>query len=274
MIKWFFSINIIVSIISCSESSSYEGFSITQTGLNYKIETLGEPYQSIHDSDFITFSVTKFSDQGTVISDTRIVEDTVFHPISDSGLFEFLGLLNVGDSGSYVQNSQGGPILVSVKLISTVSHQEMRVRHLLSHLPDSTLANEKLKIANWLIKYEKDSIEVINGIFKIKQVSGYGENPMIGKEVTFHMESFLSNGEMVESTKKVKKPFSYFVGDQDQVIPGVRFAIHSMQQKEVSTFIIPSFLAYGKMGSNTQIVPPNDPLLYEIELLKIRLNDI
>ncbi len=269
MIKWGLGIWIIASLISCSESSSYEGFSVSKTGLNYKIETLGEPYLTVNDSDYITFSITKYSDKGKVLSQTKIIQDTIYQSQLDTGLFEFIGLLNLGDSGSFVQDDAGKVVLKSIKLIEASSSEQIKVRQLLSVLPDSITLMEKEALANWLNGYEKDSIEIIEGVYKVKLISGYGGRPKKGNEVVFHMESFLPNKHMVESTKSVNKPFSYFMGDLDQVIDGVGIAINSMQKEEKSIFIIPSHLAYGARGSSTKIVSANQPILYQIELLNV-----
>ena len=271
MNKWLFIIIGGLILLSCSESSLYQGFSVTESGLNYQIETLGEPYEKVHDSGFVTISITQFTYEGEVCNKNRIISDTAYLSIKDTGLYEFIGLLNIGDSGVFVQKINGKDFLTSVKLLKSVSFQEMKVYNLLSHLPETTVTSERNAITNWLLDFRNDSIEVIQGIYKIKQVSGFGKKPQSGNEVVFHMEGFLSNSEMVESTKKVNKPFSFFMGDKDQVISGVAIALTTMQKAEKSVFIIPSYLAYGKAGSTTQIVSAQQPILYQIDLMDILL---
>ena len=103
----------------------------------------------------------------------------------------------------------------------------------------------------------------------IQQIQGSGNFPDKGDEVVFDMESTMSNGKPIESTKINTTPFSYVLGDQDQVIEGIDYGIRRMKKGGKATLIIPSHLAYGSQGSSTGLIPAFTPLIYSIDLLDV-----
>ncbi len=258
-----------LTIYSCANTSKYEGFSVTYTGLNYQIHTLGEPYQSLADSDFISYNITVYSRKGELLKKTKRIKEVQYYSVNDTGIMEFLGLLNVGDSGVFVSFENEKEQLFGVKLHSRMEANKKHVSELLNFLPEEITIKERKDIQNLLGQFNKDSIQFVNGIYLIKQISGSGNYPEVGNEVVFHMESENAQGINLESTRAVNKPFSYFLGDQDQVILGLDIAIRAMKKGGRTICIIPSNLAFGAIGSNTKIVKPNEALLYTIDLMNV-----
>lgn len=267
MDRYFILWCISLGLFSCKEESKYTGFSLTKTGLNYQIHALGEPYESLDDSDYISYEETIYSRIGEEVKAAEFHKKIQYFTSKDTGLIEFLGLLNIGDSGVFVSYENDVELLHGIKLIERTCIKQKVVLDLLDYLPYSISSQERSTIGQLLVPYHGDSIQFIDGIYWIQQISGSGDLPVTGTEVIFHMEGRNSTGKLIESTWKVNQPFSFFLGDQAQVLPGLEIGIRQMRPGGKAVLIVPSQLAYGEMGSNTRIVKPNEPLVYCIDYL-------
>ncbi len=98
--------------------------------------------------------------------------------------------------------------------------------------------------------------------------AGKGATPKPGQTVVVHYTGTLTNGKKFDSSRDKGQPFSFKVG-AGQVIPGWDKALMTMKVGGKSTFVIPSSLAYGEQGAGGAI-PPNTPLVFDIELLGIK----
>lgn len=108
-----------------------------------------------------------------------------------------------------------------------------------------------------------------HGVCKIvKQHGAEGERPMIGDKVCVHYTGKLLNGKMFDSSLDRKEPFVFNVG-KGQVIKALDIAVCSMQKGEVCVLLCKPEYAYGSAGSPPK-VPPNATLLFEIELLSFK----
>lgn len=64
------------------------------------------------------------------------------------------------------------------------------------------------------------------------------------------------------------KPFDFTLGQEGQVIEGLRRAFYRLKKGEKAKIILPSRLAFGNKGSSDGSIPPYTPLIYEVEILK------
>jgi FK506-binding protein 1 len=97
---------------------------------------------------------------------------------------------------------------------------------------------------------------------------GDGMNyPKAGETVLIHYTACLKSGEIIDSTRTSGESsiFEFMVGVGD-VIAGVEEAVKRMSLGERSNVLISSDFSYGKIGIPS-LVPPNEPLLFDIELL-------
>uniref|UniRef100_A0A8C1QI16 peptidylprolyl isomerase n=1 Tax=Cyprinus carpio TaxID=7962 RepID=A0A8C1QI16_CYPCA len=107
------------------------------------------------------------------------------------------------------------------------------------------------------------------GVCKIvKQHGVEGEKPMIGDRVCVHYTGRLLNGKKFDSSVDRKEPFVFNVG-KGQVIKAWDIGICSMQKGEVCLMLCKPEYAYSSAGSPPK-VPPNATLVFEIELLSFR----
>jgi FKBP-type peptidyl-prolyl cis-trans isomerases 1 len=91
-----------------------------------------------------------------------------------------------------------------------------------------------------------------------------GPKPTESDVVNVHYHGTLIDGTVFDSSVDRGEPVSFPLGD---VIPGWTEGLQLMSVGDKFRFVIPSELAYGPMGAGP--IPPNSPLIFEVELLGI-----
>lgn len=125
---------------------------------------------------------------------------------------------------------------------------------------------EQVRIKQYLNKRFKDAVPQANGLYIIKSHETNGKLVSSGDTVTVNYEGSLLNERVFDSSYRREKPISFVVGT-GQMIAGWEEGIATMRQGEIVYLIIPSKLAYGDQQVGQ--IPPNSPLVFKIELLKI-----
>ena len=95
-----------------------------------------------------------------------------------------------------------------------------------------------------------------------------GATALTGSQASVHYKGMLSNGDVFDSSRSRGKPFSFEIG-AGQVIPGWEQGISGMKVGEERRLTIPPKLGYGTAGAG-DVIPPNETLIFEIELLDVR----
>lgn len=92
--------------------------------------------------------------------------------------------------------------------------------------------------------------------------------PAKGKKAYIHYTGrFLDN--QIIHTSQNKEPFWFRLGAKNSVvIPGIEEAVMLLKEGGKGNFLLPPELCYGSQGYD--IIPPNTPLYYEIELIKLQ----
>lgn len=105
-------------------------------------------------------------------------------------------------------------------------------------------------------------------------VIGKGKPAVKGKSVKVHYTGWLydttapgGKGKQIDSSLKRNEPWSFLLG-AGKVIKGWDDGFKDMKVGGKRRLIIPSEMAYGKRGASTE-VPPNAPLIFEIELIDV-----
>jgi len=103
------------------------------------------------------------------------------------------------------------------------------------------------------------------GIYYYIEDHGSGAQPKAGDYVKVRFKGTLLNGKVFDESK-AGEPFVFQLGYR-QVILGWEHGIPLFQVGSKGTLYVPSEMAYGNQGVGS--VPPNTPLVFEIELLDI-----
>ncbi len=123
-----------------------------------------------------------------------------------------------------------------------------------------------------LAKFIKDSNITVNptesGMYFIEIKEGEGISPQVGDKVSVEYVGTLLDGTEFESSYKRGKPYKFIVG-AGKVIDGWEEAILKMREGGKARIILPSSLAYGG-ATKGKIITSHSPLIFEIELLKVK----
>jgi peptidylprolyl isomerase len=104
---------------------------------------------------------------------------------------------------------------------------------------------------------------------KIEDIKvGEGRAVVAGDTVSINYRGKLVNGTEFDSSYKRGQPFETAIG-LGKVIKGWDQGIPGMKVGGKRKLIIPSNLAYGKNG-HPPVIPPDAPLIFEVELVGIR----
>ncbi|MDE2134582.1 MAG: FKBP-type peptidyl-prolyl cis-trans isomerase [Alphaproteobacteria bacterium] len=93
---------------------------------------------------------------------------------------------------------------------------------------------------------------------------GKGAQPGRHDCVTVNYKGWLIDGKVFDQTKG--KPATFPAG---ALIPGWVEALQMMHAGDKWKLVIPAGLAYGRTGAGDGAIPPNQTLVFEIELLKV-----
>ena len=108
-------------------------------------------------------------------------------------------------------------------------------------------------------------INTESGLRMIEHVTGSGDKPESGQNVSVHYRGYLPDNTQFDSSHDRGKPFVFNVGE-GRVIKGWDEAILDMNVGSKRTLIIPPELGYGTRGAGRSI-PPNATLIFEVELI-------
>ncbi len=108
-------------------------------------------------------------------------------------------------------------------------------------------------------------IETSSGLKYVILKKGEGRQPSSDDVITVNYEGSLSDGTVFDSSYERGEPAVFPL---NAVISGWSEGVQLMHEGGKAVFYIPSDLAYGQQGVSG-IIPPNSPLIFEVELIKI-----
>lgn len=97
--------------------------------------------------------------------------------------------------------------------------------------------------------------------------TGGGAEAVPGKRVSVHYTGTLMDGTKFDSSLDRGEPFAFILGQRD-VIEGWDEGVKGMKVGEKRKLTIPATMAYKERGV-PGVIPPNSPLVFEVELLKV-----
>ena len=102
--------------------------------------------------------------------------------------------------------------------------------------------------------------------YKVLQ-EGTGKMPKATDTVLVHYRGTLLNGKEFDSSYARKEPIEFPLNG---VIPGWTEGVQLMKEGAKYQFVIPPKLAYGRRGTPGGPIGPDETLIFEVELLKVR----
>lgn len=109
-------------------------------------------------------------------------------------------------------------------------------------------------------------LETASGLKYTVVREGSGARPSASDNVTVHYVGRLTDGTVFDSSVERGEPTSFPL---NRVIPGWTEGLQLMQEGGVTVFYIPSEIGYGEMGTPGGPIPPNAPLIFEVQLIKV-----
>ena len=111
-----------------------------------------------------------------------------------------------------------------------------------------------------------------SGLQIIDSKAGSGATPKTGQICVMHYTGWLyqnsAKGKKFDSSVDRGEPFEFPIG-RHQVIAGWDEGVATMKVGGKRTLIIPPELGYGARGAGG-VIPPNAPLIFDVELLEVK----
>lgn len=112
---------------------------------------------------------------------------------------------------------------------------------------------------------KKSGVVLVPGIQYEVLKKANGPQPGRHDCVTVYYKGMLIDGKVFDKTEP-GKPATFPAG---RLIPGWVEALQMMHTGEKWRLVIPAGLAYGKDGAGEGVIPPNQTLIFELEILKV-----
>ena len=276
-----FLVMIIVITYSCKDSDS---FITHEKGFDYRIINDNDEGALIQNDDILELNVKYYSENDSLIFDSKTVEGIFRIKVSDSetgGIFQdAIKILSVGDSAQFLipandffTKTTGGGIPPMIKenenvrfdiKVEKIAIQEELNKEYQDHL--TKMEAEEKQILSEYISIEDITIEPTeSGLYIIKLEWGKGEKAVEGKKAMIHYKGTLLNGQQFDSSIDRDEPIEFVIGNKE-VIPAWDEAVASMRVGDKIKIIVPSNIAYSSNGAGG-VIPPFATLIFEIKLL-------
>ncbi len=131
--------------------------------------------------------------------------------------------------------------------------------------PQTNYQKERNELINYAMDNLIDFQETSNGLMYLVVNPGEGPKGKWGKKVKVYYKGYFSDGKVFDQKlRKQGPPFEFFIGNTihawnqglEMIAPGGKILLLS-----------PSHLAYGEEGAGNGLIPPNKPLIFEIEFV-------
>lgn len=281
---------IVISILGFQYAFSQvdlSDFNKTESGMYYKFYVKNDNAPKAQSGDMITLTLVH-----------RGEDDSVFYQSSDypypytvsmmkskknSDFYEALEMMAEGDSATFAFDAEkyymstfgttemppyirkGSMMFFDIKIVDFKTKSEMAYEQMKTI--EGQIKDEEDAIQEYLKKNNLDIKDSGSGLYYIETEKGSGEQPAEGNLVRVNYTArLLKTDKIVESTKNNGAQKEITLSPR-YVMPGLIKGICMMKEGGTATLIIPSHLAYGASGS--QNVPPNSPLIFEVELVKV-----
>lgn len=142
----------------------------------------------------------------------------------------------------------------------------LSLSYLFSSCSEDIQTKDEERIQQYIQDNNLTVIEAQDGLYYTMDIAGTGAQPSgVYSTVTVHYTGQLMNGTVFDSSVG-GNPFTSSLTD---VIKGWQYGIPYFKVGGKGKLLIPSHLAYGSAGAGN-LIGPNEPLVFEIELLAVQ----
>ncbi len=273
---------------ACKPSDSDSGYTTSSKGLKYQLIT-NTAANKAKVGDYVKYSSTLRTKNGDIIfsaaEPSKLLYAMVIEPNHDGDPSEVLTMLGEGDSASLLISEKeffknitslpdkvkpGDLVKLDLKIhnIYTADQYNNEILPTIKaapYLKEDQLIKEYINAHQWMFSRTQ------SGLYVVVDKPGTGKKPKAGDKVKVNYSGFLLDGTPFDSNVNPQfnhvQPFEFTLGT-GQVIKGWDEGIPFFAKGGKGKLIIPSRLAYGEQGSGK--IPPNSPLMFEVELLDIQ----
>jgi FKBP-type peptidyl-prolyl cis-trans isomerase len=273
-------------LFSCTNSGNNNAnYTTSPKGLKYQIIT-GNSAQKAQLGNFIQYSSTLRTTKGELIfasaASGNLLLSNVIAADHDGDPKEILTMLGEGDSVSMLipeseffknnplpaQVKKGDQVVLDLKIYNVYTADQYN-NDILPTMKAAPYLKEEQTIKDYIQSKGWEFTKTPSGLFIVTDKPGSGKKPAANNKVKVNYSGFLLNGTPFDSSVDPQfnhvQPFEFTIGT-GQVIKGWDEGIPYFAKGGKGKLIIPARLAYGEQGSGANI-PPNSPLMFEIELL-------
>ncbi len=277
-------VTIIILFSACSRDS--EGYYTAENGLKYQYLKENPQGEKPKIGDYVEIKMAYANSSDSVLFNTKelggSIKMQIRKPKYKTSYNEALQMLRTGEralfkirADSFYLKTRREKIPEFVKkdeyltfdieLLKILSKEEVQKEQ---KLLDEQRKKDEDKLLDYYLQENNISTKpLISGLYYIETRKGTGKPSKAGSILTVHYKGKFLSGEIFDSSYKRNQPFSFTLGNGD-VIAGWEEGFSKMKEGGKATFIIPSYLAYGKKGYG-KIIAPYTTLIFEVELLKV-----
>jgi len=265
-----------VAIISCNKYKVVT----TEDGDRLQIHEKGKSGKLAKDGDIIKFDLVIKTASDSVIKSSYADGSAFTVPIQKGffkGSFEnALYHIGEGDSTTVLVSADtlfkmmGQPVPPEIgggtDIRFIVKMHEIKSMEDYKKEAEERKANEPKIIQDYVAKNMKGAQKTAEGdIYHVQTAPGSGDLIKDGDEVKVKYVGKFMDGEKFDFSKG-DETISVKVGTHG-VIQGWEIALKTMRKGGKSTVVIPSALGYGEQGAGP--IPPNTPLVFDIEVVEV-----
>ena len=269
---------------SCT-NSKYPGYSLTDTGVYYKVYEKSADTLVPQTLDYVTLTMN-YGLGDTILFESKNLDTKLrfpmIEPMFEGDLYEALKLMSPGDSMSFVIVADsfflitsnmpelpdfveaGEPMYYDVKLLNVQTNQQYQLS-----LIEEQNAKHKKEISELLKYIRENKIEtkpLASGLYFIEQKQGKGMKPDTGDICKISLSVAELNGKQLFTNFNTGNYINVEYGKEFDT-PGFMQGLGMMREGGKSKLIVPSRIGVGAYGM--QGVEGFTTLSYEIELIEI-----
>lgn len=278
---------ILSSVMSCVRTPKYSGYSETPSGINFRLEKIGENTDKAVVGDYITINITyKTFNDSVFFNEHRKFK--LLAPEYQGSIEECFLMLAQGDAATFIIDAgnffqktlhtdlphfikPGNKMKVNVEMLNIQTEKEYdKEKEAFMNWTEDLGQYEKVVLRQFMEEKKLNFKPTPSGLYFLKVNEGTGKKVEKGDTVVIDYEGKFLNGKFFDSTKMRHEALQFVYGQQWQVIKGLEEVIGMMRQGDKALCILPSELAFGKAGSSTGIIPPYTSLIFEVELKSVK----